>query len=107
MAHCPVFWDHFSWVAIAAGGLAASASYCHKWRPDAPHAAAWSEFDAVYEVDALDDVGEMSEAKQFAPAFLGRLFEFEHHVQHAVAAEAPFGPLGPVPDRGEGAFDRV
>ena len=63
----------------------------------------------------------MGEAAQFAPAFLGALAQFEHplpgsrfvkqsderDVEHAVAAEAAFGALGPVPDRGEGALDWI
>jgi len=49
----------------------------------------------------------MNEAAQLAPALLSALSEFEHHVKHAVPAETAFGALGPVPDRGERAFDRV
>jgi len=55
----------------------------------------------------LDDVGEVGEAAQFAPAFLGALAEFEHHVEHAVAAEAALGSFGAMADRGKGAFDWV
>ena len=49
----------------------------------------------------------MGKAAQLTPAFLGALAELEHHVEHAVPAEASLGALGPVPDRGEGAFDGV
>ncbi len=36
--------------------------------------------DAVYEIAALYDVGEMGKAAQLAPAFLCALTEFEHHI---------------------------
>ena len=41
----------------------------------------------------------MSEATQFAPVFLGALTEFEHHVQHAVAAKAALGSFGAMMNR--------
>ena len=57
--------------------------------------------DAVDEIDALDDVSEVGEPAQLAPAFLGALTELEHPspgsrfakqndergVQHTVTAE--------------------
>ena len=51
--------------------------------------------------------GEVSEAAQLAPVFLGTLTQFEHHVQHSVAAEASLCALGPMADRGEGTLDWV
>lgn len=50
----------------------------------------------------MDDLGEVSEATQFAPAFFGALPERVHHVQHAVTAETAHGAFGPVPDWREG-----
>ncbi len=43
--------------------------------------------DAVFEIDALDDVGEMIEAAKFAPVLFGALPQFEDHVEHAVAGQ--------------------
>lgn len=55
----------------------------------------------------MDDVGEVGEAAEPTPAFLSAAGELEHHVQHAVTAQAPLGPFGAVADRGEGTLDWI
>ena len=41
--------------------------------------------DAIFEIDAFDDLGEMIEASEFSPVLLSALAQFEHHMQHSVA----------------------
>ena len=59
----------------------------------------------VEEIEALNDVGEMEEAPQLAPASFSALAEFEHHVQYSIAGEATTCPLDPESDVGEVALD--
>ena len=40
---------------------------------------------AVDHIDAMGDLGQVSEATQFTPAFFGVLTELEHQAQRAVS----------------------
>ena len=63
--------------------------------------------DAVDEIDAFDDVCDMSEAAQRAPALLSALAELEHNVEHPVPAQASLGAFRAVADGGERALDGI
>src|SRR3954464_12934314 len=62
---------------------------------------------AVAEANARDHLGEPLGPVQPAPLTLGRLGELEDHRQRGLARQAALGLVGPQPDRGEGALDRV
>ena len=63
--------------------------------------------EAVAELNPLDDLGQAALAVELAPFLLCRHHQLERHGQTGLAAEAPLGAFGAVPDGGEGALDRV
>lgn len=63
--------------------------------------------DAINEVDAINDVGEMDESAQLSPTLSGTFPQLEYHMKHAVMRQAAFRRFGTVADHREGAFDGV
>lgn len=63
--------------------------------------------EAVAELNPFDDLGEAVSTVEFASFSLRRHHQLESHCQPGLPAQTPFGPRCAVPDRGEGAFDRV
>ena len=63
--------------------------------------------ETVAELNPLDDFGQAVLAVDFAPFLLRRHHQLERHGQTGLAAEAPLRAFRAMPDRCEGAFNRV
>ena len=63
--------------------------------------------EPIAELNPLDDLGQSILAVEFAPFLPRRHHQLERHGQTGLAADAPLGAFCAMPDRHEGAFDRV
>jgi len=63
--------------------------------------------DPVAELNLFDDFGQTILPAELAPFLLGREHQLVRHRQRRLAAETAFGLDCAMPDRGEGALDRV
>ena len=63
--------------------------------------------NSVFELYPFNHLAQLPEPPQPSPPFLGTLSELEHHAQHSIAAQTPFGSPGAMSNRRKRRFNRI